>query len=233
MLSKDVKARIARNKRRRIAMRTKDGRAFYRIRPAAAWNNWKSSFLPHPWLKDLIKQCGELEPIPTGFFDFDILKGGFKRGELIPLMAPLRPSQGRSDLFGSMLRGLRDPGMQKLLNETIVVFPQEHDAKRFMTITRGKARQGAGTFKIDLEKPWDIVEVATAFLGGDIVDMKHQEEADRRVQEILTHNPDVVLSPMSDIHFGDLKRGMDNGTVSFTTLDSYAEFEDDNTKQPE
>ena len=230
MLSKDVKARIARNKRRRIAMRTKDGRSFDRARAAAApWNIWKSPFSANPWLKELIARSDELEPIPTGFFNSDILKGGFKRGELIPLMAPLRPSQGRSDLFGSMLRQIRDPALQKRLAETIVIFPQEQDAQgRFMTLTRGKRRgENAGAFKIDLEKPWDIVEMATAFLGGDIVDIKTREEAERRVQEELTQNPDLVLSPMSDIHLGDMKRGMNDGTVSFTTLDSYSSFEDE------
>jgi hypothetical protein len=233
MLSKDVKARIARNRRRRIACRNKHGREFYRIRPAAAWNNWKSQspFLPHPWLKDMLKQVDAEAPIPVGG-EFDklmaLMKDGFKRGELFPLIGADRPSQYKSDLFGSMVRRhMSDPAMRKLMEETIVVFPKEHDAKRFMSVTRGKARQGEGAFKIDLEKPWDIVGLMAECLGGDVVDMKHQEEAERRVLEELTQTPDLVLSPMSDIHFGDMKRGMKDGTVSFTTLDSYSSFEDE------
>jgi hypothetical protein len=231
MLSKDVKARIARNKRRRIACRNKHGREFYRIRPAAAWNNWKSPFLPNPWLKDIIKTIDPDATIPVGgVFDKirEMTKGGFRCGELFPIIGMHRPSEYKSDIFGSMLRRMHDPALQKLMEETIVVFPKEHDAKRFMTVTRSKARQDEGAFKIDLEKPWDIVGLMAAYLGGDVVDMKHQEEAERRVLEELTQTPDVVLSPMSDIHFGDLKRGMKDGTVSFTTLDSYSSFEDEN-----
>ena len=235
MLSKDVKARIARNKRRRIACRTKHGREFYRIRPAAAWNNWKSPFLPNPWLKDIIKTIDPDATIPVGgVFDKirEMTKGGFRRGELFPIIGMHRPSEYKSDFFGSMLRHTRDPAMQKLLNETIVVFPQEHDAKRFMAIARGKARQGDGTFKIDLEKPWDIVEMAAAFLGGDIVDIKTREEAERRVQELTTTQAQVMLSPMSDIHFGDMKRGMNDGTIPSVTLDSYSDFKGTGDAEP-
>jgi hypothetical protein len=239
MLSKSVKARIARNKRRRISCRTKDGRAFYRITPAAGWNNWKRAFLPQgtardslfaPWLKELLAEAGDIsKSIPTGF-PTDYLKD-LKIGDLLDIRVR-RPYQYKSDIFGSMLCRL-DPALVKRLNETIVVFPQEGDAKQFMTLVKAKARHGEGVFKIDMEAPWDAVGALAGLLGGDIVDMKHQEEADRRVQEILTHNPDVVLSPMSDIHFGDMKRGMDAGEVPFFAIDSYADFEDDKPKQPE
>jgi len=234
MLSKSVKARIARNKRRRISCRTKDGRAFYRITPAAGWNNWKRAFLPQdtardslfaPWLKELLAEAGDIsKSIPTGF-PTDYLKD-LKIGDLLDIRVH-RPYQYKSDIFGSMLSRL-DPALVKRLNETIVVFPVESEAKEFMTLVRGKARAPGGQFKIDLESPWDITVAMAGLLGGDIVDMKHQEEADRRVQEILTHNPDVVLSPMSDIHFGDVKRGMDAGTTPSITLDSYSDFRENN-----
>lgn len=189
MLSKQVKQRIAKNKKRRIQCRTKNGRDLYRLIRSVRTRttNWAVENL--------------FRGLPVG---------GFKRG-ILPIIASrgrLR-GEGRSDMRPWLEKEAARAGIPVVRTVTL-----EHDAEFVLgidpaaketgvvTVRRAKNRNSvAGVF--DVKMDFDSVKIldeSHLLKGGDIRSIFTDREAMRRVVDGVKDGslPSITVDSFSD-----------------------------------
>jgi hypothetical protein len=223
MLSKQVKQRIARNKKRRIECRTKTGRDLFRLVRSVRQRTTNQA------VKFLLGQADDLAITKSGFSEFMKLipQGGFKRGELNIFAALHTPYRERKTTFTEDLAAdmgsTRNISLEADREFIIGLDPAANKpAMTLMKIIKGKPRGPniASLFDIDPNmRNMHILDESHLLDDGAI---KLNAEESQRFNELRENPPpanDKLKAAMTRF-----REGVKDGTAPSITLDSYSDF---------